>query len=240
MAGGDIEQRHAGTASAAVDPAAVGAVPDAVARPVIEGDRRRAVRRELGKRTGEFQAEGERQLGRRIVEERLIEAELERIGRGVEADAAAVRPRPGPLPRGPGGDRLDRRAAQPDTLDRREDQLGLVGRPCPGPGGERLPGPRQVGGGPEQAARRLRRLGPNAEQSGEGPQMRVADEADPIDLLVDHPGQQVEQGDAGIVQIVVGPIRRVARDQRPALLDESVERDIIKRRHGDHRAPRGG
>ena len=69
--------------------------------------------------------------------------------------------------------------------------------------------------------------------------MRVADEADAIDLLVDDPGQEIEQGDAGVVQIVVGPLRRVARDQRPALLDEGVEGDRVEgRAPGSSRAPR--
>ena len=132
VAGGDLEQRHARTARAAVDPADVGAMPDAVARPVVEIDRHGNVRRELGKRTGEFKAEAERQLGCRFAEERPLEAEFERNGRGIEADgAAAVRPHAGFLSRRMAVIFSIVGAAQPDIRRRREDQLRLVGRPRP-------------------------------------------------------------------------------------------------------------
>jgi hypothetical protein len=43
-----------------------------------------------------------------------------------------------------------------------------------------------------------------------------------VDVLLDEPGEQLEQRDARVVQVVVGPAGRVAREERAALLDEVV------------------
>src|SRR5258705_55300 len=45
---------------------------------------------------------------------------------------------------------------------------------------------------------------------------------DPVDVLLDQVGEQLQQGHARVVQVVIGPAGREARDQRARLLDEVV------------------
>ena len=48
----------------------------------------------------------------------------------------------------------------------------------------------------------------------------VGDPVDPVEVGLHHPGKQIQQRDARIRDVVVGPLRRVSRDERPALVDE--------------------
>ena len=75
------------------------------------------------------------------------------------------------------------------------------------------------------------------EQLQKSTEVVVAHPVQPVNQHLGQPGEQLDQGDAGVGRIVVGPFRRVAGDQRARFLDQVGIAAIVEigegQRHGD-------
>ena len=62
--------------------------------------------------------------------------------------------------------------------------------------------------------------------------MPVAHETDLEYLLVDDPGQKLQEGDARVVEVVVRPLRGMAGYARPRLFDQWFEIGVVESGNG--------
>ena len=60
---------------------------------------------------------------------------------------------------------------------------------------------------------------------------------DPVQHHLAHPGEQLDQRDAGVGQVVVGPLRGVAGDQPLRLVDDVLEGAVVEVRAGSAITP---
>jgi hypothetical protein len=65
----------------------------------------------------------------------------------------------------------------------------------------------------------------------------VGDPVQPPQHLVDHVGERLDERDAGIVDVVVGPLGAALLDQPLGVVDQRLERAVVEvgsgKRHGD-------
>ena len=222
----------------AVEPAGLVAV-DLAGRPAPGGPRlplqRRAAGVDADPPEGAVETQDDRARG-----DRLVQADEQRVAdgrRGREAvEAVAVAELPGVVDgidadtrRGRGGQRA-REDAQ--VLEGREHHrvldVGAVGRdPGLGPHEDRL---RPGRGQPERdlAARRRRRAELHAEELEELDVVPLGHAVEPVHELVDHLGEGLDERDAGVGHVVVGPLRATSLDEPLGLVDEVLEAAVVQ------------
>jgi hypothetical protein len=77
------------------------------------------------------------------------------------------------------------------------------------------------------SAARRRREQPDADQVEEpGSSSRYPVEA--VDELVDHVGEHLDEGDAGVGDVVVGPLRTTLLDEPLGFVDELLETAVVE------------
>ena len=79
--------------------------------------------------------------------------------------------------------------------------------------------------------RRLRRLEADADQVEEGEEVLLRHLVEPVDDHLRHPGIQLEQRDARVRRVVVGPLRAVARDEAHGLVHDLLPRAVVEIRN---------
>ena len=125
-----------------------------------------------------------------------------------------------------------RRLAGGDHLQRPDVDLvvGLEGdRPGRRLGAlEHLDAGRQLGAGGQQGARRLRRPRPDAEQPQELDLGGLGDLVEPVEQRLAEVGEQLEQRDARVGLVVVGPLRRVDRDPADQLVPQLLVGAVVE------------
>src|SRR5262245_61133333 len=81
---------------------------------------------------------------------------------------------------------------------------------------------------PDQARGRHGPAGPNSEERGIATALVAARTPHGVDLGVGDPRRELDEHDAGIVDVVVRPLRRNRRDHGPADLYETGEVQIVQ------------
>ena len=91
----------------------------------------------------------------------------------------------------------------------------------------------------EPRGRGVRRLQPDAEQLEQLDVVLLRHLVEPVADLLGEVGKQLDQRDAGVAVVLVGPLRRVDRDATQQLLDDGVVAQIVELRGSDrHLRPR--
>src|SRR5205823_2557232 len=85
-----------------------------------------------------------------------------------------------------------------------------------------------AGGELEHHPGRLRRLETHADQVEEGEEVLLRHLVQPVDDHLRHPGVELEDGDAGVGGVVVGPLRAVARDQAHGLVHDLLPGAVVE------------
>ena len=78
---------------------------------------------------------------------------------------------------------------------------------------------------------RLRRLEADADQVEEGEEILLRHLVEAVDDHLRHPGVELEQGDARIRLVVIGPLRTVARDEAHGLVHDLLPRAVVEVRN---------
>src|SRR5205823_13331895 len=80
----------------------------------------------------------------------------------------------------------------------------------------------------DRRARRGRRKEPNADQFEEFDVVALGDTVQSIQDLVGHPGEGLDQRDAGVRHVVVGPLRAALLYEALGIVDEVLESPIVE------------
>ena len=96
----------------------------------------------------------------------------------------------------------------------------------------------------QNVTRRLAAVGgkqPHADQLEELDVVAVGDPVEPVDQLVDHVGERLDERDAGIGHVVVGPLRAALLHDALGVVDEVLEAAVVEVRGAGsgHRATVG-
>jgi hypothetical protein len=75
---------------------------------------------------------------------------------------------------------------------------------------------------------RRRRRERDPEQLEQGDVQLVGDAVQPVHQHVGHPGEELDQGDAGVGDVVLGPLRARPRDPGAGLVHEVLEAAIVE------------
>ena len=204
------------------------------ARPRLPGERRPGrIHSDALDRAGEpeaqrvrggrlAQADQEQVAGLRLGLEGQEASGVEGLGRPVDVLLAVRRGE-----RGRDCDRHDRQVVERGEDDRvvslRADR-GRLG-PAGDPDGVRLRTGEPEG---DLATRRRRREQPDPDQLEELHVVPVRDPVDPVQELVRHPGEELDQGDAGVGDVVVRPLRATLLDEPFRVVDEILEAAIVQ------------
>ncbi len=137
------------------------------------------------------------------------------------------------------GSRMREGARHDLELARRaeDDRIGYVGPRCRhlglGPDDHRL---RLRCGQPEGdlAARSGRRAELDPDQLEELHVVQIGDPVEPIDQRLDHLGERLDQGDARIGDVVIGPGGAALLHQPLRVVDEILETPVVEIRGGEH------